>query len=399
MKIKNLFLLGILAFSISACGTAAHLDSVRNDWASENFEKISADSKSDNLDLLIGAQAEFQKGDYKKSDNLFETFNKRDIDPTSTTIGSELGKLAGGQMATDYKPYMMDYLFASYYQVWDALLNGDFDTARVIINQSYGRQQKMSAAYRKLVSKRQKTELADKLKTNTSQWTAYSDIMNPALTYLAGLYFLNIGESENARQYLVRASGMVPNNSYIKSDLQSAENGMKPTNTAWIFIETGFAPRLREKKVNVPWLVGGKMQVISIATSYPEVFTGDSLKPNGAQKLADTDSMFMTEFNEYQINEALRAFSKAVANSALQSASNDKMGGWGGVITAAYSIATTNAEIRTWVTLPQRIYLLRVKKDKSGLIKLNSGDTVNVGFSGNNLIYIRGNDVKIVNIK
>lgn len=399
MKLKSAFTLCMSSLILCACATSAHLDSARDNYASGHYEKLTADKNSNNLDLLIGADAALQNKEYSRSDNLFETFNKKNIDPTSTSISSELGKLAGGQMAVEYKPYMMDYLFVSYYQIWDALLDGRFADARVIINQSYSRQQKMSAAYRKLVSKRQKTELANKLKTDTSQWSAYSDIMNPALTYLAGVYFLNMGEYENARQYLVRAQGMAPENTYIQTDLEMAKKGIAPNNTAWIFIETGFAPRLREKKVTLPWLVGNGMQIVSIATSYPETFKDYSDKPILSQQLANVDAMFMTEFNEYQINDALRAFSKAVANSALQSATHDKMGGWGGVISAAYSIATTNAEIRTWVTLPGRIYLLRVKKDKSGLIKLSSGDTLSLDYSGNNLVYIRNNSVKEIKLK
>ena len=294
---------------------------------------------------------------------------------------------------------MMDYLFVSYYQLWAALLENRFDDARVIINQSYSRQKKMGLEYEKLISNRQKSDLSNKLKTDTSAWSAYNDIMNPALTYLAGLYFLNIGEYENARQYLSRASGMVQKNDFVKTDLKLSESGNAPTNTAWIFIETGFAPRLYEKKVSLPWMVGKKMQIVSIATAYPKTFSGDSKIPSDAQKLADTDSMFITEFKEYQINDAIRAFSKAAADAALQSSTSDKMGGWGGVITAAYSVATTNAEIRTWVTLPQRIYLLRVKKDKSGLIKLGTGDTVSLDYSGNHLIYVRGNNIKVLKIK
>ncbi|MBN1325250.1 MAG: hypothetical protein JW974_03465 [Alphaproteobacteria bacterium] len=399
MKFKVIFSLFVLPVLLSACATSAHLDSVRSDYANAEFAKLTADKKSDNLDLLIGADAALQNGEFKRSDDLFETFNRRNIDPTSTSISSELGKLAGGQMASSYKPYMMDYMFVSYYQIWDAILDGRMNDARVIINQSYSRQQKMSTAYRKLVSKRQKSDLANKLKTDTSNWSAYSDIMNPALTYLAGIYFLNIGEYENARQYLVRSSGMMPENTFITSDLESAEKGIAPKNTAWIFIETGFAPRLREKKATVPWLVGKNMQLISIATSYPEKFSGSAAVPDMSQKLADIDSMFITEFKEYQINDALRAFTKAVSNSALQSATHDKIGGFGGVLSAAYSIATTNAEIRSWVTLPQRIYLLRIKKDKSGLIKLNSSDTINVDYSGNHLIYIRNNNIKKIKIK
>lgn len=399
MSLKSYLVLILVPFALSACGTAARLDSARNDFATGRYEKLAPRTDASNLDLLIGAQSSFQDNKYANSDNLFESFNKRGIDPTKTSTGRELTQLVGGQTAADYKPYMMDYLFASYYQLWDALLLGNSADARVIINQSYARQQKMSSAYKNQIQSRQKSDLAKSLAANTSTWAAYSDIMNPALTYLAGLYFLNNGEYENARQYLTRAAGMMPNNTYIKSDLAVAEQRIRPTHTAWIFIESGFAPRLRERQINIPWPVGDDLQVISIATTYPEISAAAGQCPGPAEILADVNAMFLTEFKEYQVNDALRALTKSASNIAVQSAASDALNGWGNVLGAVYTIATTNAEVRSWVTLPAQVCLLRVQKDKSGLIKLPSGDTITTDYSGNNLIYIRGRDIKQILIK
>lgn len=400
MQLKSIFSLCLILSSLTACGTVAKLNTVQNNFASGNYEKITATPDSNNLDILMGAHSSFQAENYDNSDQLFEIFNKRNIDPTSTSIFGEIGKLAAGQMTGDYKPYMMDYLFVSYYQLWDALLTGRNNDARVIINQSYNRQQKMSTEYRKTVSKRQKdsTTLPAELQSNLAHWNAYSDIMNPALTYLSGLYYLNMGEYENARQYFVRTSGMAPNNKYIQSDLKMAEDRKAPNDMVWIFIETGFAPRLHENRFDIPWSIDGEMQVISIATSNPESYSATP-KPEHSQLVADVDAMFMTEFREYQINNTLRAIAKAVSNYTVQSTSKDKLGDWGTLLGAAYSIATTNAEIRSWVTLPQHIYVIRIARDKSGLIKLNSGATLELKEPGNYIVHIRGNDIKTVKIK
>ena len=55
----------------------------------------------------------------------------------------------------------MDSLFVSYYQIWDLLALGKFDDARVVINQSYARQQKMSIEYKKLIEENKK-QIAEK---------------------------------------------------------------------------------------------------------------------------------------------------------------------------------------------------------------------------------------------
>ncbi len=383
---------------LSACQTSAKLDAMQNNYANGNFSTLTADSDSNNLELLVGAQAEFANNEFKKSDELFETFNHRNISPTGTSIWAESAKLLAGQMATDYKPYMMDYLFVGYYQLWDAIADRRDNDARVIINQSYERQKKMNSAYHSLISSKQKQSLPDGVITDTSYWNAYSEIMNPALMYLSGLFYLNTDEYEMARQYFSRASGMLPENKIIKSDLKSANELKSPNNVAWVFTEVGFAPRLVERRVDIPWPVGNQIQVISLATT--GVKTGDGQWTMGnANLLADVDAMFMTEYKYYQVNDALRALAKTASNIALQSAAGNNGGDWGALFASIYTIATTSAEIRSWVTLPQRIYIQRIQKDKSGLIKLNSGDTLDVEYNGNHLIYIRGTDVKKIRIK
>ncbi|MDR1361508.1 MAG: hypothetical protein LBJ18_04415, partial [Rickettsiales bacterium] len=219
-----------------------------------------------NLALLQSGQELFYQEDFQKSDAKFEEFNKQNESPTQTSIAAEAATLVGGARTNDYKPYMMDELFASYYQLLDALALGDFDTARVIINQSYARQQKFSSEYASLVKERSKDqgkrakEIESASSSEYSQWRAYSDIMNPALTYLAGLYFLNTAADnsdwENARVYLLRASGMMPDNGFIKQDLDLAQRRIRPSGAEWTIIETGAAPKLVQEKMTLPWLIG-----------------------------------------------------------------------------------------------------------------------------------------------
>ena len=399
MKIKSLFSICLIALSLTACNMAGRMDTYHQNFSNGDYEKLACNDRADNLEILIGAHAAFAQNDFAKSDAVFENFNARGIDPNRTSIGSEIGNLIAGQTSGDYKPYMMDFLFVSYYQIWDALAMDNFDTARVIINQSDARQQDMSREYKKLIAGREKSDTADRLSVDTSMWNAYSDIMNPALMYLAGIYFLNAGEWEDARLYLTRASGMMPHNEYIKTDLKSAKNKQKPTNTTWVFIESGYAPRLRETRLDIPWFGGNRTQIISVATAYPVINQNMTPIPADAQLLANVDSMFLTEFNEYQVNDALRAYAKAVSNMAIQAAASEALGGWGDIIGMAYSIATTNADVRSWVTLPQHIYSLRLPTNKSGLIKLNSGDTIDLTGNGNQLIYVRGSDIKRIRLK
>ena len=294
----------IVCVLLAGCSAAveSRLDSVRAGYMTAPTTATDLEDK-DNLDLLITADTLFHYDDYAGADAAYEIFNRKN--PGIQTRGDtlrEISTLAFGANANDYRPYMMDSLFVSYYQLWAALATGRNNDARVIINQSYARQTDMSREYEKLIESNQKSlaensSLATELRNENPNWTAYRDIMNPALMYLSGIYFLNAGEFGDAETYLRRANGMMPNNSFIKKDLKLAESKTRPQNTVWVFIEDGFAPKLIEKRVTLPFFVDGGMVPMTIATTEPK-FLANFTTIDGAQKLADVDAMFMTEYGK-----------------------------------------------------------------------------------------------------
>ncbi|MDR1207085.1 MAG: hypothetical protein LBK26_01580 [Rickettsiales bacterium] len=391
---------------LSACSTMGNrLDAARDGFASGDYsnKKIG----DDNLDPLLAGNALFQQNKFKESDAAFEDINKRMSDAQSASVAGEVGKALSSQMAGNYKPFFMDDLFVSYYQIWDALADGRDKDARVIVNQSYAKQQKLSKEFASLISRRETggNGLGAKLRSENSGWESYRDIMNPALTYLSGLYFLNFAagasDFETARTYLSRASGMMPDNDYIKSDLAAAVSGKKPGGMAWIFIESGFAPKLDERRIDWPVIGANGVTSVSVAVSEPVMFV-DMPTPDGARLLADVDAMFMTEFKEYSVNDALRALAGVAAKTAVQAVANNQLGPWGGFGAMIYSIASTGAEIRTWATLPKKIYLMRIDKTANSkertenneeliLLKINGNvvSEIKVPVTGNDLIYIR----------
>jgi hypothetical protein len=359
-----------------ASTTKSYLDGVQKDFANGKYETTDKSlSDQSNLDLLINGSALFHADEYKASDAEFEEFNKRNLHETSTSISREAAGLLFGNGVNSYKPYMMDSLFVSYYQIWDLLALGDWSNARVVINQSYNRQQNMSYEYKKMIENNKKkisenAEINEFINKNASDWLAFSDIMNPALMYLSGIYFLNDGDFDNAITYLKRANGMMPENTFIKQDLDFAQKRTKPKNTSWQFIETGFAPRLREKNdgIFLP-------KIGMVYFSFSEPYLNDNYTtPANSQMLANVDAMFMTEYREYQTNEILRAFTSAASKTALQATmynSHSDSATLLGVLSSVYTVASSNTDVRTWATLPKYIYVSRktdLNTEKNNLI-------------------------------
>lgn len=403
---KSICVLCSLLF-VAACAsvTSSNLNNARRSFANDNFLESASNfannkdiANQDSLELLITGLSQFQAKNYNQSDKAFEEFNKRNIDTIGGSTLREAKGLLLGKLSTEYKPSMMDSLFVSYYQIWDAIGEGRKNDVRVIINQSYARQQDMSRAYADLVQKNQKhttdenSELMSTLKQQNSTWAAYTDIMNPALMYLSGIWFLSQGDYSDARTYLQRATGMASGNSFIKTDLNLAENNEKPTDTTWVFIESGFAPMLQQEELSLPVMAGNGMVVVSIAVAEPTF--NNSNPVTWASEIADVNAMFMTEFNEYRTNDALRAFTAASARAVAQATaynSKSSLSGLIGLGSTIFSMATTNAEVRSWVTLPERISVLRLNTANLIDSGLNAKLGTDIAFpkSGNYLIYVR----------
>lgn len=404
---KKFAFIFVCVFMLSGCAgiTSSRLDNVRAAAANNNFTESAQQFSSSrdiadqtDLELLITGYAQFLDGNYASSDKTFEEFNRRNIDTTSGSFLREAANIIAGRMSTPYRPYMMDSLFVSYYQIWDAIGENRRDDVRVIINQSYARQQDMSREYADLIQKNSEhtadennSELMSKLGEYRATWGAYRDIMNPALMYLSGIWFLNAGDFNDAETYLKRAAGMVNSNSYIATDLGLAQSNTRPKNTTWIFIESGFAPRLRQETISLPVITGGGIIWSSIAIAVPE-FGHSNISINGATPIADVNAMFMTEFNEYSVNDALRAWGAASARTIAQAAAYNSDSSYAGLIgltSTIFSIATTDAEVRSWATLPETISVLRI--NTGDLITSNFGDMLNTELpkSGNYLIYVR----------
>ncbi len=417
--------IGIL---LTGCGATmeSKLDNLRSGYIQNNSPEIIAKQFSggvsdfkdmDNLELLIVGDALFRSNQFKESDEVFQEFNRREPDITGFNLGDEAATLLAGNMATDYRPFMMDTLFVSYYQLWDAIALGDMNTARVIINQSYAKQKEMSIAYDSLIKETLNNTIDDanntgaigEIQNRVKVWKSYDTIMNPALTYLSGIYFLNMGEYNDAKLYLERSFGMMPNNSFIKSDLKHAEQNKRPNNTAWIFIEDSFAPKLKEELTEIPWIIDYNLTLIPIFYSEPVFYPNDN-KYQGSKLLADVDAMFMTEYRYYQVNEMIRTLISAASKTALQSAmynSGSEYSSLMGLGATLYAYASSSAEVRTWASLPKNIWLLRVDKPSNGVIELKTSNgtltEIDVPYNGNHIIYVRPNklavDTKIIKIK
>lgn len=340
-------------------------------------------------------------------------------------LNADISQGASSVLVNDTtRPYIgtqYDGVMANTYKAIDYLALGDRESARVEFNRAIDRQRRAKAFYAKLIEKsraaieqEQRNEnkgvntdasmpqaekvLAEKYPSLYS-FEAYPDFVNPMVSYLAGVFALSEGENQKAFTLLKEAYGMNRDNSYIAEDLAYVDARLdgsvqKKEPLVWVIIEDGQAPVKTEWRMDVPvWIFSNNLNYVSLALPRMHlrskafddysIAVGDQV--NRSQLLADMDRVVMTEFkSEYPaiVRRALfSATTKAVIQyqTQRQMQNNDGNAGlaWAmaSLATTVYTIASTQADTRTWTTLPKRFDLIRLERPENGrlTIKTSSG--------------------------
>ena len=197
----------------------------------------------------------------------------------------------------------------------------------------------------------------------------------------------------------------------------------------YVFIETGSAPYRMEKKYRLPLTLfyngmppGG---VLYVPFALPQLAYRDdcdskfSILSGGQSKemetLTDMDSVVSAEFKAKLPGEIAKALlqtvlavaSQVVIEEATKNQQQDSLGVllFATVAKVAAAEAFTQADDRSWYSLPKQILVQRIPTPKDGKIKVQSGSSSAVELEVNpnnqtNFVYLksirRGNPIKVI---
>jgi len=204
---------------------------------------------------------------------------------------------------------------------------------------------------------------------------AYPDFVNPFTTYMAGVFFNLVGDPAKAVTFLKESAGMVPENKYIAEDLALAENILDGRavleDMVWVVFENGLGPAKEEFRIDIPLFVAtDKVKYVGIAL--PKLVFREQASSNlsiragnasySTQMVANMDRVIQTEFEKdfkgILTRAIISATSKAIAQYAIQK-NEDSSAQLASLLVAAYSYATTAADVRIWTTLPKNFQVTR----------------------------------------
>jgi hypothetical protein len=397
-------------------------------------KKISKNKNPRGEDLLWALQlgtVERIQQEYTKSS---ETFDKAEdmlkYYDEQSSLADGVGSTIVNENIIPYRGEEYDGVMVNVYKALNFMAEKKFDLARVEFNRALDRQrrakEKFSEEIHKLQAELEKKQQQDEFsksnvenpKTqellaqkypNLYNFEAYPDFVNPFATYLAGIFFNLIGDHSKAVDLLKESYGMVGDNAYIAKDLSITENVLDGKgnldDTIWLIFENGLGPVKKEFRMDIPLFVAtDKVKYIGIALpelefrdrAYPYLVAEVDGKDYKTCLVSDMDRVVQTEFSKdfkgILTRAIMSATAKAVAQYALEK-QNSSESSLASLFMAAYSYATTAADVRIWTTLPKEFQIARFPKPRNGKLEVSPPGYVpfeiNISGCNNAIVYVR----------
>ena len=401
-------------------------------------EKEASKNNADQLlwRLQAGAAASYN-GDKASSIKYFDLaediFQRNDQKSVFAKIGETAEGLLVNDLVLDYNGMGLERTFCCLYKAMDFAAQGKMNSARTELNRAaqhqenwvYERKKDVEAVYNNLsresenAAKQNKNSayslqkvqsvLADSrtvelVKSKTGfNYNDYENLEQLAafnytsiyLAHLCGVFrWLN---KDGGRNFLKDAATLGAGNQLLVEDFKNADAGRAPGNNVWIYVEDGlcsyrqqftviFPTHLLEfKGVSVmptPISLPVLRERLSAAEKYYVETSGGS---NQMLFLENIDRLVRTEYGVFMRGAVTREIARIIMRVASQVAlgvaeqktDNVSARFWLSVVQLSvgiFGIAASEADTRSWQSLPKNIYVQKVPCPADGKIRIKAGN-------------------------
>lgn len=399
--------------------------------------------------------AERGAGRFARSQQAFAAANETlaywDRKP-DVSLSAEALSLVNNMTSLPYRGTAYDRIMVSTYQALNYLTLGENDKARVALNQALDRQREAVAANAKRLEKvREEAASGEKgngeagyavsramadgqfssaLRANYGnlrEMRAYGDYVNPFSVWLHGVYFMANAEGnsevERAHLSLQRVATMVPGCMTVREDFamirKIRDEGAEIPELTYVIFETGQAPARMEERIDIPLFVvtdrlpyvGAAFPKLLFKRNYASnlVVSAAGREPVRTETVASMDNVIATDFDNALpeivtrtlISMGIKATASYVLNETarhIYEQNSDEpiyaliyLGTL--ISTSVYSYSTTQADLRTWLTLPKEFQVARLETPPDRKLRLLAGQSPAVDLElipGRvNVVYVR----------
>jgi hypothetical protein len=342
-----------------------------------------------------------------------------------------VGTTAVNENVLPYRGQAYDGIMVNTYKALNFMAIGDMELARVEFNRALDRQRRAKEKFNEEIRKVE-AELAEQERKKSqydvratvddpntmatieeqypmlSNFEPYPDFVNPFTTYMAGLFFALEGERERAVFLFKESYGMVGENAYLGQDLLTLDQavdvaGAGVADTVWVIFENGLGPVKEEFRIDLPIILSPQgvfytgialPQLRFRQQAYPYLNVEADGQSYQTQVVADMDRVVQTEFKKdfrgILIRSIVSATAKAVVQAAVDKNSSNDLAG---LLIAAYTAATTTADVRIWTSLPKNFQVARLPRPEGGFVRVwgpgGAPFDVDVGGCRNAIVYVR----------
>ncbi len=412
-------LLSVLLLFLSACASSSFFVSYPSQMApiqsqilqgkpDESFQKLSKKGKGPNhiLDVLESARIAQIAGDYESSKKQFEEAfylfedqdSKAKLDLSDG--GSLLGSFALNDNALPYKPEAYERILAHQYQSFNYLAEGNLSGSLVEVRRAAQEQEiALEAHHKELVKAEEEAnnkgfepdignyedQLGESLNTAAKVKNSFQ---NAYTFYYSAIIREASGEKDGAFIDIKKAFELYPDNPYLQQDfwrlgkalnMHSDLEKFGPTIDAKnkkasegdaeliVFFEQEFIPAKQEVSLPFagidkfytfafpaylnPWRPGNQVDV-----SLNERYLGRSAA------IGDIHALAAKALEEGSFKRLLRQMIRLSTKTRLQNeALQQNDAGIAQLFSNAYSLISERADLRSWLTLPDKVQVARFK--------------------------------------
>lgn len=334
----------------------------------------------------------------------------------------------------EYGGAFYESVFANHYKALNAIMKGDYASARVEFNRANDRHRRAKEHFADYITKRNESisqsiseydAQTDNVNVNKSydsaisiygtqyynlgRYKAFDGYVNPYISYLSGVFFLTQRDFDKSLDLLKEAYGITSKKAILEDIkiLQSRKNRKDSSTYTWIIIEEGQIPKKEEIRLDLPlFFINANilsfnvaLPILKEATPYSTHYNAKSIRQVAESFEVATIAPLVA--NEFEIDLPYIIATSILSSSYkayLQYLLGEKLGFFGSLAGAVFSYATTNADIRSIRILPLRFYILRFKNSFGDFSLYNGGVKLRdfhlnacetLCKNSDNLIYIR----------
>jgi hypothetical protein len=334
---------------------------------------------------LLNLQSKYKEGrdTWLKADEVVRTWED-EYRTNGTKLFGDIGSYLVSDRVRRYDGQDYEKVALSTNLTLNHILLGDFDNARVEMKKTVERETLIKDFREKEYDKLKEEGDKNQVKADTKQLgdkgypmaeldtpdvrQLKNGFQNAFSHYLAGYFFDVTGESSMAEPGYRNALALQPNSKLASEGLKAGKRRAGPNESDVLFVvESGFAPSW--KSVTIPLPIPVNKGLVITPLSFPLIkaenkgYVPATLQAAGktlpVETLVNMDTMARRLLKDQLPGIMLRTTVRAIAKSVAQDQAAKKGGTAAGILVAVASVATEQADERSWRTLPERTSVAR----------------------------------------